>query len=564
MRWLILLVVLLLVLAFARWAYLPHGRLPRFRVANMRLRLALRLHPGRGHASALEIWRRWGRFAAWRKSRQARPSLTTWHRFRHPDAHSIFLGRAQYRMRLRLPVETHAVIQAPPRQGKSALLADVILRKTEGPVLSTTTKPDVFWLTSGVRSRVGTIEVFNPANLGGVPSTFAWNVCAGCQDPAVAIRRADGFSGALKVEGDNAFFANAARGFLRAMLHAAGLVGADLRLVQHWVMTAPSGGAIDAEAILRQNGAHAWADELATLRGPADKTNAANQMCLVQAIGFMANPALARSVMPAEGEGIDFADFLTASGTLYMIAASDEHSPVAPLFAAMANEVHFQAKQLASYRPNGRLDPPLLMALDEVTQICPVPLNAWMADSGGVGIQIIAVTHGESQLADRFGEFGKRTVLDTAGCLVYLPGITDPSMLDAITKLCGTCALKERGQDHHSRIDVMTPAMIRALPFGYALIIRGGMSPIVAKLPKAWRNSEYRKAQRHGKAVAAITVAATAALDSPLARIPVASLRRPEGASELTDGSEREIAEVTWPEPEPELVDVTERPWSSS
>ena len=37
------------------------------------------------------------------------------------------------------------------------------------------------------------------------------------------------------------------------------------------------------------------------------------------------------------------------------------------------------------------------MALDEVTQICPVPVPSWLADSGGKGIQIITVAHGEAQ-----------------------------------------------------------------------------------------------------------------------------------------------------------------------
>jgi len=35
------------------------------------------------------------------------------------------------------------------------------------------------------------------------------------------------------------------------------------------------------------------------------------------------------------------------------------------------------------------------MGLDEVTQICPVPLPSWLSDSGGKGIQVAAVVHGE-------------------------------------------------------------------------------------------------------------------------------------------------------------------------
>ena len=40
-----------LALAFARWAFLPARHVPRFRVRTMRLRVRLRLHPGRGFAN---------------------------------------------------------------------------------------------------------------------------------------------------------------------------------------------------------------------------------------------------------------------------------------------------------------------------------------------------------------------------------------------------------------------------------------------------------------------------------------------------------------------------------
>ena len=65
-----------------------------------------------------------------------------------------------------------------------------------------------------------------------------------------------------------------------------------------------------------------------------------------------------------------------------------EEAPVAPLFAAMATEIHYVAAQMGQASPSGRLDPPLLMGLDEVTQICPVPLPSWLSDSGGKGIQV--------------------------------------------------------------------------------------------------------------------------------------------------------------------------------
>jgi hypothetical protein len=66
-----------------------------------------------------------------------------------------------------------------------------------------------------------------------------------------------------------------------------------------------------------------------------------------------------------------------------MIAeAVSEEAPVAPLFAAMASEIHYVAAQIGQASESGRLDAPLLMGLDEVTQICPVPLPSWLSDSG--------------------------------------------------------------------------------------------------------------------------------------------------------------------------------------
>ena len=84
------------------------------------------------------------------------------------------------------------------------------------------------------------------------------------------------------------------------------------------------------------------------------------------------------------------------------------------------------------------------MALDEIVQTCPVPLPAWLADSGGKGIQLIPVAHGEAQLRTRWGKDGAQVVLDTCGVKVWLPGITDTATLKMASELCGQAAFTER------------------------------------------------------------------------------------------------------------------------
>ena len=105
--------------------------------------------------------------------------------------------------------------------------------------------------------------------------------------------------------------------------------------------------------------------------------------------------------------------------------------------------------------------------------------------------------HGEAQLAERWGEHGRQIVLDTSSVKVFLPGITDTTTLQAAATLCGQASWKIRGPDHATRHDVASPDMIRQLPAGFALVIRGGCAPVITRLPRAWRNPAYRRA-RHG------------------------------------------------------------------
>ena len=445
MKIVILIAVTGLLLTALKWAFANGRRMPRHRVRHMRIRVRLRLHPGKGHATIVELWWRWGRLAAFRRSRRTRPALSLIQRILAPAcAYSILAGRAHYRHALRLPLDEHAVIFSPPRGGKTGWLARVILRYP-GPVVSTTTKHDVYQLTSGVRAWRGPVHVFNPQHIGAVPSTFQWNPLDGCEDPAVAIRRADAFASSVSQKGveEASFWAGKASDYLRGYFHAAALAGLDLRRVALWV----SGTALDEpEDILATTpgAARHLADQLAEMRGEANKTISTVRMTMSRALAFLADPALAACVLPAPGHGLDIEEFLRQAGTLYLIAETrGEDAPVAPLFACLATEIHHTAALIGSRCPGGRLDPPLLMALDEVTQICPVPVPSWLADSGGKGIQIITVAHGEAQLRGRWGINGARVIMDTSGAKIWLPGISDTDTLDAASRLCGTTAMKE-------------------------------------------------------------------------------------------------------------------------
>jgi hypothetical protein len=76
-------------------------------------------------------------------------------------------------------------------------------------------------------------------------------------------------------------------------------------------------------------------------------------------------------------------------------------------------------------------------------------------------------------------------------------------------KVCGQVSLKQKGLngEYYSQVDVIDPAMCRELPKGRALVIRGGLSPVIVKTPRAWRAPEYRAAQRRGLTIATLVPA---------------------------------------------------------
>jgi type IV secretion system protein VirD4 len=498
---------LLLAALAVRWCLWPGRDLPRNRIRRMRVRARLGLRPGPGHATGAEVWWRWGRFAAFRRSRQARPSLSAWGRYCLPSEHSYQVGRAYRTHALRVPSEENAVFLGPPRSRKSGPLARIVLR-WRGPALCTSTKPDVFRRTSGIRSRLGPVYTVSPQRLGGLPSSCGWDPVPGCQDPAVATRRADAFADAIEQKGveNGDWFGRLAGQFLRALFCAAALTGGDLLTVAAWA----TGFEITAaQEILRRAGCDQFVLDLEQMRGEARKTIETIQMSMRAAFAFLGDPQLRACVLPAEGYELDIPGFLRKCGTLYLIARQQgKHAPLGPLYAALAAEVHWQAALLASEQRGGRLDPPLLMALDEATQICPCPIPDWTGDSSGQGITILTVAHGEAKLAERWGEHGKQAILDTAGVVLYLPGLRDTATLGSAAKLVGDTAYTEHGQDHSSRHLVLTDAMVRAIPRGYGLLIRGDLSPVIAHIPVVWRDPRYLWARIMGRACVMVTPAA--------------------------------------------------------
>ena len=297
----ILLAVLLIVAAFAAWAFLPARHLPGNRARHLRIRLHLRLHPGKGFAHVFSLWLRWSRFAVAAPLRPDPPRPALRYSLLDPREHSVFLGRAHYRHGLRVPLEEHLLVMAPPRTYKTAFLADVIMRYP-GPVIATTTKPDIYALTSAVRAQPRPGARVQPAahrrrpvHLLLVPRSTA----ARTRPPRSAAPTRSRSPSPRRASRTAAFWSAKASDYLRGYFHAAALADYDLRAVAAWV----SGADPDVpERILAAAGAHQWAVTLAELRSEAQKTTATVRMVMSRALAFMADPALAACVLPAPGD----------------------------------------------------------------------------------------------------------------------------------------------------------------------------------------------------------------------------------------------------------------------
>jgi hypothetical protein len=474
--------VVVTVLVTVRFTVFSHDRIRR-----TRWRIRFRLQPGPGFASLPELALRWGRPAALHHGRRARPSLPLyWRLWTRTTDFAVRLGRGPWFRRCYARLEDQVLIMAAPRTGKSGMVADRLLDHP-GPVLATSTRADLYEATAGVRGLLGPVRVFNPQGVGAVPSTFKFDLVGPCRDIVAATRMAAW----LKTPGvgnDLKWFQDKGDVALTALLWAAAVTGRSILDIYEWVHL--YGHQTCLQILAEHPGASASGHRLmyavAKRMFDENRTSGSVRDTIDLTLSWAILPGLAEAVTPRSGEGFSVADFTQRCGTLYLIAAGDDDSKLTPLFRAVASWVHYEAGQVGSQGRYRRLDPPLLMALDEVTQICPVDLPVMLSDSAGKGVLITAVAHSVSQLENRWGKHGADTIWSTCGTKVLLGSISDPDTLERASKVCGTAG------DGDDKTPVVPPELLRMLPDWWALVIRMNLRPVIVKVRPVWRRLAYR------------------------------------------------------------------------
>ena len=396
-------------------------------------------------------------------------------------------------------VEDSMLLIGPPRSGKGVHIVINSILSAPGAVITTSTRPDNVTATIRARQRVGPVAVFDPQHLAdGIPAGLRWSPVRGCSDPLTAMIRASGLASATGlgkggVEGGD-FWEAKTRVALQCLLHAAALDGRQPADLFRWTLDPAAAG--DAVSILAAHprAAGGWAEALQAMLESDPRTMDSIWQGVSLALSALADPRVLDAVSPGPDEVFDPETFLEQKGTLYLLATAAGANNSAPLVAALIEDVVEAARRLAARSPGARLDPPLLLALDEVANLSPLPsLPTLMAEGGGSGITTMPVLQSLAQAREKWSENAASAIWDAAIVKIILGGASNSKDLQDLSTLIG-----ERDEitdsttvgDHGSRsaqrsirrVPVMPPDVIRRFPFGTGLVLLRSAPPIVARL----------------------------------------------------------------------------------
>lgn len=396
-------------------------------------------------------------------------------------------------------VEDSILVIGPPRSGKGAHIVINAILDAPGPVVTTSTRPDN--LTTTIRSRMGRgpVAVFDPQHLApGVPAGLRWSPVRGCELPLTAMIRAAGLAagtGLSSVGVENGgFWEGKTRTALQSLLHAAALDGRSPDELFRW--TLDPAAAKDAVAILTSNPAAAtgWAESLEAMIDADPRTRDSIWQGVSLALAALADPRVLDAVSPSEDEQFDPETFLRRNGTLYLLATGAGAGASSSLVAALVEDLVETARRVAARSPGARLDPPLLLALDEIGNLAPLPsLPVLMAEGGGTGVTTMPVLQSLAQARQRWGDNAATAIWDASIAKIVLGGASGSRDLQDIATLIGdrdeatdSITIGERGmrsnQRSTRRVPIMPPDVIRTLPYGTALLLLRSAPPIVTRM----------------------------------------------------------------------------------
>lgn len=392
-------------------------------------------------------------------------------------SHRIMVGGAAGELKLTAP-DTSVLVLGPPRStGKTAGVIVPAILTARGPVVSVSTKPDVFVATSLHRRRQGQVWSFCPDGSPPLPGTrqLRWSPIGG--DWGACLNRSTWMVQAANMSKDartnSNFWESRASDLLAVMLFYAGQRGrsmewlvqaiAAMRLQDDFLPIVEDLGSMGhsmPSGILRgiiMGGDRTRADIFATasvvlrpflLPAALEMTKDPN-FDLVQFVAGLPDtksqlieehPINADSVVDGKFVEKPWDDWIKQDGayyTVYISTSEENMSLVAPLIVGFLGDIKRQvyAQHRADELAGVPRRPPVLWAIDELAS-CPIPdLAVTLRDSGSSGLLILGALQSLTQTA-KWGDEGKalQTLFNN---VMVLPGIRDRETLELLSMLVG-------------------------------------------------------------------------------------------------------------------------------
>ncbi|MGH7645470.1 MAG: type IV secretory system conjugative DNA transfer family protein, partial [Gemmatimonadales bacterium] len=425
------------------------------------------------------------------KARQLRPSLTKAKTIGAADA-GVPLGRLRPNgPDLAACWEDVMVVLMAPRSGKTSGLAAPQVLSAPGAVVATSNKVDLWALTHTARSSDGgRCWVFDPQRIALVPQTWWWNPLAGVTTVETAQRLTTHFIAEIRGDKEREFWSSAAEDVLASLFLAAGSSGRTLVDVYDWLNRPTNPTPVD---LLREHGHLASASGLAGRQAGATETREGVFETARTAAKCLRDPNIMAWVTPPPFELVEFdtSGFAATADTLYLLT-KDSAGGAAPLVAAFADRVMADATTLAERR-GGRLDPPLLVVLDEAANICKIAdLPKLYSHLGSRGIVPVTILQSYPQGVGVWGETGMDTLWAASTVKLVGAGLDDDKFLEKVSRLVGEHDVAVRsvhhgGGSHGENLSVRRQRILgvedlRQLPKTTALLFATGCRPALLSL----------------------------------------------------------------------------------
>jgi type IV secretory pathway TraG/TraD family ATPase VirD4 len=395
--------------------------------------------------------------------------------------------------------EDYILAVGVPRVGKGEGFVIPAVLRHKGSAVVTATRHDTYMDTAGVRERIGPVYVFDPQGLVPYAEKLRWNPVKGCEVPQKAILRARGFAGfagvGAAVDGDGAYWEQVAASIIRSYLHAAALEGLGVEQLLDWSRRPAARQPVHILS-RRPDAARGWDEDLAASTEVDPRHRDSIWATVRRAFDCFADPMVLEATR-VDHDTFDPATFLDQHGTIYLMGSPGAQHSVAPIVAALVEDIVDVARHQAAASATRRLESGLVLMLDECANIAPLgDLPKLVAELGGLGITTAVILQSVASARTIWGEAGERALRDLANITLVWGGQKDIAFLEEISRLAGehdelveTVTHNDTGKSSSwtpRRMAVLAIEDIANLDPYHAVVVSPHLRPRIAHL-RSWR-----------------------------------------------------------------------------